>query len=125
MARVDACCVNLSGKSCPVYNSANAKIGVIEPREFFTYVGYEGSLSAIYFMGPSGSMLNGYLHSPANGVLTQIHTRPYGRETIYGKSYITFYMRNTMNLYNINGSVVGSVAAGKRVACLTSMAESN
>ena len=31
-------------------------------------------------------------------------------------------MRQTMNLYNFNGQVVGSVAAGKRVLCKSSMA---
>lgn len=121
MANVEKCCVNLSGRSWPVYDGQNVKIGELEPREFCTYEGYEGSLSAIYFMRPSGAMDIGYLVAPENGVLTPIEKRPYGRATINGKSYITFYMRNTMNLYNMNGTVVGSVAAGKRVACLSSM----
>lgn len=121
MANVDACCVNLSGRSWPVYDGENVKIGELEPREFCTYEGFEGDLSAIYFMTPSGAMDIGYLHSPGDYALTLIEERPYGRATIHGKSYITFYMRNTMNLYNMNGSVVGSVAAGKRVAWLSSM----
>lgn len=121
MAQRNSCCVNMSGRNCPVYNSANVKIGDIEPREFFTWVGSEGSLYAVYCMTPSGAMTTGYLHGPAESVLTEIHTRPYGHATINGVNYVTFYMRNTKNLYNINGTVVGSVAAGKRVACKTSM----
>ena len=55
MARVDRSCVNLSGRSWNVYDSNNNVIGAIEPREFFTYVGYEGSLISIYFLSPSGA----------------------------------------------------------------------
>lgn len=64
MANVDKCCVNLSVRSWPVYNSQNAKIGELEPREFCTFEGFEGSLSAIYFKTPSGAMDIGYLHDP-------------------------------------------------------------
>lgn len=125
MARMDICCVNLSGGNCPVYNSANVKIGDIEPREFFTWIGNEGSLNAVYFMTPSGAMTIGYIHSVSQAVFTHIHTRSYGSEGIDGVNHVTFYMRNTMNLYNFNGIIVGSVAAGKRVACKTSMSGSS
>lgn len=130
MANVDACCVNLSGRSWPVYDGENVKIGELEPREFCTYEGFEGDLSAIYFMTPSGAMDIGYLHSPGDYALTLIEERPYGRATIHGKSYITFYNRRASRARRclrcgratgLCGSVVGSVAAGKRVAWLSSM----
>ena len=122
MAYIGNCCVNLSGNSCPVYDSANQKIGDIMPREFFTLIGNEGSLTAVYFMGPSGGMLTGYLHNPPAGVTTGIHTHPHSTVTINGYTYKAFIMRNQMNLYNCAGNIVGSVAAGKRVLCKTSMA---
>lgn len=122
MSYIGDCCVNLSGSSCPVYNSANQKIGDIMPREFFTLIGIEGSLTAIYFMKPDGSMETGYFHSPPSNVTIAIHTRPYSTVTLNGYTYVAFMMRNQMNLYNCAGNIVGSVAAGKRVLCKTSMA---
>lgn len=120
MARVDRSCVNLSGRSWNVYDSNNNVIGAIEPREFFTYVGYEGSLISIYFLSPSGAK-TGYLHSSDNipsSCFTNIINRPYGTITLDQTQYKTFMMRKQMNLYDAAGNIVGSVAAGKRVASL-------
>lgn len=125
MARMDKCCVNLSGASHPVYDEYGNTIGAIEPREFFTYVGAEGSLLSIYFLSPSGARY-GYLHEPVpQSVLTEISTRPYGTAVIDNTTYKTFIMRSQQNLYDAYGNCVGSVAAGKRVACLTGMSGSN
>lgn len=115
MATINSCCVNLSGGSCPVYNSSNQKIGDIMPREFFTLRGNEGSLYAVYFMAPSGAMATGYLHAPASSVLTPIILRPYGTATVKGVTYKSFIMRSQQNLHASDGRIVGSVAAGKRV----------
>lgn len=116
MANTHTCCVNLSGKIQKVYDGSKV-VGELNPREFFTSVGYEGSLHAIYFLSPTGPRI-GYLRDPAASITTNIITRPYGTAKINGKTYKTFKMRKTMNLYDVGGNVVGSVAAGKRVACL-------
>lgn len=115
MANVYWSCVNMSGISCPVYDASNRKIGDIMPREFFTYIGFEGSLSAVYFMTPSGAMTIGYLHAPSTSVCTPITAHPYGTVTYKGKTYKSFIMRHQQNLYASDGRIVGSVAAGKRV----------
>lgn len=114
MANVYWSCVNMSGISCPVYDASNRKIGDIMPREFFTYIGFEGSLSAVYFMTPSGAMTIGYLHAPSTSVCTPITAHPYGTVTYKGKTYKSFIMRHQQNLYASDGRIVGSVAAGKR-----------
>ena len=98
------------------------RLGELMNREFFTVIGAEGSLVAIYFLGPSGQPLRGYLNGAPAGSKTPIHTRPYGTVSLNGQNYVAFMMRQTMNLYNFNGQVVGSVAAGKRVLCKSSMA---
>ena len=112
-------CVNMSGKTCPVYNANNQKIGDIMPREFFLNWGNEGSLTSIYFKGPSGSMLNGYLRDAPNGATTTITSRNSGTETVNGQKYSAFVTRKTLDLYNYKGTRVGSVAANKKVLCLT------
>lgn len=115
MSIFNRCCVNLSGSSCPVYNASNQKIGDIMPREFFTLIGGEGSLSAIYFMAPSGIMTTGYLQAVPASVLSPITLRPYGSVTLNGITYKSFIMRSQQNLHASDGRIVGSVAAGKRV----------
>ena len=122
MPLVGECCVNLSGRNVTVTDGKNHAIGELMNREFFTVVGAEGSLVAIYFLGPSGQPLRGYLNNAPASSKTPIHTRPYGTVSLNGQNYIAFMMRQTMNLYNFNGQVVGSVAAGKRVLCKSSMA---
>ena len=111
MPLVGDCCVNLSGRNVTVTDGNNRTIGELMNREFFTVIGAEGSLVAIYFLGPSGQPLRGYLNGS-----------PYGTVSLNGQNYVAFMMRQTMNLYNFNGQVVGSVAAGKRVLCKSSMA---
>ena len=61
MPLVGECCVNLSGRNVTVTDGNNHAIGELMNREFFTVVGAEGSLVAIYFLGPSGQPLRGYL----------------------------------------------------------------
>ncbi len=124
MASVNKCCVNLSGISWTVYDGNNNIIGAIEPREFFTFVGFEGSLQAIYFLSPSGSR-TGYLHGASGAVFTEITNRPHTTINHEGITYKAFIMRQTMALYDIYGTVVGSVAAGKLVLCQTGMSGSS
>ncbi len=118
---MSTCCVNKSGKVVPVYNASRAKIGELTQNEFFSKIGSEGSQVAIYFLGPNGKALEGLLISPPKSTVTSIEQYPYGTAKIDGTTYKTYYMRETKNLYDINGSVIGSVAAGKRVACLTGL----
>lgn len=54
MPLVGDCCVNLSGRNVTVTDGNNRTIGELMNREFFTVIGAEGSLVAIYFLGPSG-----------------------------------------------------------------------
>lgn len=63
MPLVGECCVNLSGRNVTVTDGNNHAIGELMNREFFTVVGAEGSLVAIYFLGPSGQPLRGYLNN--------------------------------------------------------------
>ena len=51
MPLVGECCVNLSGRNVTVTDGNNHAIGELMNREFFTVVGAEGSLVAIYFLG--------------------------------------------------------------------------
>lgn len=121
MGRADICCVNLSGKTHNVYDLDGKVIGALEKREFFTYIGGEGSLSAIYFLSPSGPK-TGYLRDASGAVFTDVSTRPHSTLKLGGKNYKVFIMRKTMNLYDVGGNVVGSVAAGKRVLCQSGQA---
>ncbi len=104
--------VNLSGKNIEVTDMGSSKIGKIEPNEVYVENGINGSLHAIYFLSPSGAKA-GFVQ---NFYGTDLTNYPFGYATIYGIQYKTFKMRRTANLYDINGNVVGSVAAGKRVA---------
>lgn len=119
MAKIQKFCVNLSGSVQPVYDDNNRKIGDIMLREFFLVWGNEGSLTSIYFKGPSGAMLNGYLHDAPEGTTTPIAYRSHSTVRLNGIEYRAFIMRRTMNLYDTFDQRVGSVASGKRVLCLT------
>lgn len=108
--------INLSGSNVPVYYGASgSKIGDIEPREVYIHDGAEGSEAGVHFLSPSG-FTGGIVR---NFYGTPLTNYPYGYVTINGTQYKTFKMRNTANLYDMNGNVVGSVAAGKRVAFRT------
>lgn len=100
MPLVGDCCVNLSGRNVTVTDGNNRAIGELMNREFFTVIGAEGSLVAIYFLGPSGQPLRGYLNGAPASSKTPIHTRPYGTVSLNGQNYVAFMMRQTMNLYN-------------------------
>ena len=105
--------VNLSGNNVPVYHGADwSKIGDIVPNEVYIHDGGEGSLVGVHFLSPSG-FTGGIVREFYGNFLTDY---PYGYATINGVQYKTFKMRNTAELYDKNGNVVGSVAAGKRVA---------
>lgn len=119
------CCINKSGQVVPVYNFSGQTIGELGRDEFFTWVGTEGSLISVYFLGSNGSALYGILKSPPSRTTTSIEQYPYGKAPDLGAVYITFIMRKTMTLYDINGNVVGSVAQGKRVACKSGMGSYN
>lgn len=126
MPLVGNLCINTSGVSCPVYEGLGGtpQIGAIEPRELFSLIGREGNMCAIYFMAPSGGMKRGYLHTPTDRVTDFISNHPYQtgiRVPGDNSTYIAFYMRQQMTLYNADKSVCGSVAAGKRVLCKSSM----
>ena len=74
MPLVGDCCVNLSGRNVTVTDGNNRAIGELMNREFFTVIGAEGSLVAIYFLGPSGQPLRGYLNGAPASSKTPIHT---------------------------------------------------
>ena len=55
MPLVGECCVNLSGRNVTVTDGNNHAIGELMNREFLLLLVLEGSLVAIYFLGPSDS----------------------------------------------------------------------
>ncbi len=120
-------CINKSGLVVPVYsyNSSTGsldEIGKIYNREAFALLGYEGDSHYIKFLNSDGEFVDGMLQNPPDDAVVGCHFYPYGQHTEGITTYITFVMRNEANVYNAAGDYWGKVAAGKRVACLTSLA---
>lgn len=119
MATAPTFMINMSGVSVPVYSASdwNTVVGYLYPREAFSRYGYEGDFTSITFLGPSGSILSGMLRNASESVLTPCTVHPYGTEIIGDFRYYTFYMRTTQKLFDIYGNQIGTVQAGKKVAC--------
>lgn len=96
-------------------------VGELYPHEAFCWIGGEGSVNAINFLGPDGNYSFGYIY---DGTTAGITDYPYGTEQIYDSfnDYYTFIMRRTMDVFDANGDYWGQVAGGCRVACMTNMA---
>lgn len=128
-------CINKSGKSVPIYSDEEKtkKIGTLYNREAFGYFknwGGDNVICLIKFRNSSGSLVEGFLVDPPTGTTTPCSNYPYGTDTIEGKKYITFKVRQTRNVYTIGADrddnniakyKWGSVASGRRVACLTAL----
>ncbi len=120
-------CVNKSGSSVPIYSnsSGTTQIGTLYNREAFGYDrnwGGDDYFCKIRFRNSSGSLSDGFLINPPANTLTGCTDYPYSTITLYGSSYKTFYMRTGQTIYKVDGSIWGSVASGKLVACKTSLA---
>jgi hypothetical protein len=123
-------CVNKSGVSVPVYSNQNEgqRIGTIGNREAFGYYrdwGGDGARCNIIFLNSSGSLSYGCLLYPPDGTLTPCTSYPYGKAIINGMEYTTFIMRRARNVYKVDESLWGTVAANRKVACQTGMSGEN
>ena len=120
-------CINKSGKSVPVYSDPDKtkKIGTIYNREAFGYFknwGGDDVVCYIVFLNSSGTLTNGFLVNPPDNSRVPCTNYPYGTKTIYGTKYYTFKLRKSRTVYTVKGNKWGTVAAGRRVACLTALA---
>lgn len=120
-------CVNKSGITIPVYSdrSATTQIGTIANREAFGYnvnYGGDGAFNLIRFKSAAGPLVDGFIINPPNGAMAECTDYPYGTAVINGETFFTFIMRRTSTVYRTDGTVWGSVAANRRVACRTAMA---
>ena len=119
-------CINKSGIKIPVYSDTNktTQIGSIYDREAYGYNanwGGDGYFCNIAFRRADGKISGGFIIDPPNGSMTDCTDYPYGTDKIGGITYNTFLMRNSRNVYKTDGTLWGSVAANRRVACLTAM----
>lgn len=119
MAVSPAFLINMSGASVPVYggNDWSKVVGYLYPREAYSMNGFEGGLTSITFLGPSGSLVSGILREASESVLTPCTSYPHSKEIINGREYYVFQMRSTKSLFDIKGNTIGTVQAGKKVAC--------
>lgn len=119
-------CINRSGKAVPVYDPYSEKqIGKIYNLELFGFApgwGGDGVFDAIVFRGPDGTVRRGELnwnkYSYPDAVYTDAYQSKYryGTVTLDGKTYNTFKMTRTENVYYADGEYWGKVAAGQYVA---------
>lgn len=119
-------CVNKSGGSVPIYSdtSGTTQIGSLYNREACGYNqnwGGDDYYCNVVFRNSSGNVVGGFIINPPNYALMGCHYYPYGTQIINGTSYYTFYMRSARNIYDVGGNYWGTVAAGRRVACLSSL----
>lgn len=136
-------CVNKSGYSVPVWDrpgwpdiEGSQRIGNIYNREAFGADwnwGGDGVFNHIVFRNSSGQLTGGWLiNGDENGneilsgsnwvnVFKGCTEYPYGTITINGTTYKTFKFRRQETVYKGDASVWGTVAAGMRVACLSSL----
>lgn len=119
MALAPTFMVNMSGNNVTVYSPQDwtTVVGYLYPREAFSRYGYEGGITSITFLGPNGSIIQGVLKNVATSVLTPCTNYPYATRTIGGVEYYVFTMRSTKGLFDKDGNQIGTVAAGKQVAC--------
>ncbi|MBQ9199039.1 MAG: hypothetical protein IJ141_02545 [Lachnospiraceae bacterium] len=121
--------INKSNSVVTVYKdiSGSATVGQLLKREAYAMYGYEGDIISIKFLGPNGGLISGFLRNPPSGTVTSCTNYPYGTLNKDGKIYYTFYMRSSKQVYTQTNTGKqlnhwGSVAAGRRVACLTDAA---
>ncbi|OQP07535.1 hypothetical protein B1690_03125 [Geobacillus sp. 46C-IIa] len=114
--------INMSGKQLPVYDMDLNRIGTIYPYELFGLnyrAGGDGYAFFIVFRNSSGILIrDGMLIEPPAGALENAYKSKYryGTVTIGGRTYSTFKMKRTENLYSVSGRKIGQVAAGQYVA---------
>lgn len=131
-------CINMSGKSIPVYDRAgwpdlegSKKIGTIYNQEAFGLNwdwGGDGVFNNIVFRNSSGNLSGGFIivgEDFPNAVFTPCTDYPYGTAVINGVSYKTFKFRRSETVYTAAGNKWGAVASGMRVACRTDLAGSS
>ena len=119
-------CINKSGIKIPVYSDTQktSQIGTINDREAYGYNALWGGdhyFCNIAFRNSSGKLSGGFIIDPPDNAMVHCTDYPYGTATINGKEYYTFLMRNSRSIYKTDGSLWGTVAANRRVACLTAM----
>lgn len=129
MAIVPSFMVNMSGKTVQVHGGENWNevVGYLYPREAFSRYGVEGDWTSITFLGPDGKLTEGMLKGVEDfNVLSFCTDYPYSIEQIDSEGpYYVFKMRTTQSIYNAAGTKIGSVAAGKKVACKNAVAGQN
>lgn len=113
--------INMSGKQLPVYDMYKSRIGTIYPRELFGVnyrEGGDGVAVFIVFRSSNGTIRDGMLIEPPSSALENAYKSKYryGTVTLGGKTYYTFKMKRTENLYSVSGRKIGQVAAGQYVA---------
>lgn len=123
--------INKSNIALPVFGGwpwpqRGAQIGSIQNREVFcaglTEDGYD-----IDFRNSSGQVVQGFYYERDNNgnILTtsiaECIDYPYGTVQIKGVTYYTFMFRRAEEVYTGLGNRWGTVAAGMRVACRSSM----
>ena len=123
-------CINKSGTKVPVYSDTNktTQIGTIYDREAFGYDcnwGGDNYFCHILFRKSDGSLSYGFIVDPPDNSIIDCTDYPYGTAVINGVEYITFIMRNSRTVYTVEGRRWGTVAANRRVACLTAMSGDN
>ena len=119
--------VNMSGQKVTVWGGKyfDEVVGHLNPREAFSRYGFEGGWTSISFLGPNGTFIDGMLKDVADSVLTPCTNHPYSIEEIGGTEYYVFIMRSDKGLYDPQGNQIGTVKAGKKVACLNATAGQN
>lgn len=110
--------INKSGKSIPIYDvDKKRQVGTLNNREAYIYDDGESG-HYLWFLSPSGFIQAniGNENDLDYNQCASCLDYPYGEAVIDGKSYRTFIMRKTMNVYKGDGTKWGSVAAGCLVA---------
>lgn len=120
-------CINKSGVSIPVYSDTQKTsiIGSILNREAYGYDhnwGGDDYFYRIKFRKSNGALSYGFIIDPPGNSVTECTQYPYNKESIDGTQYHTFIMRNSRTVYTAYGSSWGTVAANRRVACLSALA---
>ncbi|WDF02760.1 hypothetical protein [Shouchella hunanensis] len=112
-------CINRSGRQVPVYRAfSTTRIGTIFPNELFSYSGYDGRYSHFFFRNASGQWVSGANENVPRNFLSNAYSAGFRRSTVTlgGTLYNVFDVRRTANVYRVDGSRWGSVAAGQKIA---------
>ena len=115
-------CINKSGSVYPVYDMFKnyAHVGDIMNREAFVRRSGDSGLISIDFLGPTGSYINASINTNKYPCGPKFESRctsyPYGTANIGGRTYKTFYMRQSKNVYLPDASYWKTIPAGTLVA---------